>query len=187
MNDNSYITSSTGFTAKIYYSGKGWVSGKRNSFTAILHQTGNEKEILYSVSGQWSKAFEIREGIKGDIVETYDAEASPITPLSVAPIEQQSPLESRRAWQKVAQGIREGNMTIVAEEKRKIEEEQRALRVKEKENGEDWQSRYFSLVESDPIVEQLGGSIGMTSDACKRGGIWKFNAKKASQYTLEDS
>ncbi|RKF56295.1 Protein HES1 [Golovinomyces cichoracearum] len=183
LNDQSYITSSSGYTARIDYSGKGWLGGKRNSFSTIIYPSENEKDILYSVSGQWSKAFEIREGKRGDIFEKYDTEALPITSLTVAPIEKQSPLESRRAWQKVAAGIQEGNMTLVAEQKRKIEEEQRALRIKEKESGKAWESRYFSPIESDPVVEELGGKLSLMLDTDKNsGGMWKFDEEKASKF-----
>ncbi|KAI6246349.1 Oxysterol-binding 4 [Erysiphe necator] len=187
LNDISYITSNTGYTAKIDYSGKGWLSGKKNSFTAVLFPTDNDKEILYSISGQWSKEFEIRVGRKGEVIEKFDAEALPITPLIVAPLEEQSPLESRRAWQKVAQGIQEGNMAAVAEHKRKIEEEQRALRIKEKENGEVWECRYFSPIESDPIVDEFGRDLIHASFHEKRGGAWKFDEEKASNYETASS
>ena len=53
LNDKTYITSSSGFTAKIDYSGKGWLSGKKNSFTATLYRTGEEKDTLYTITGQW--------------------------------------------------------------------------------------------------------------------------------------
>merc|ERR1712046_460203 len=62
LNDKTYITSSSGYTAKIDYSGKGWLSGKKNSFTAVMYPTGKEREILYSITSQWTKSFEIREG-----------------------------------------------------------------------------------------------------------------------------
>jgi hypothetical protein len=114
LNDHTYITSSSGYTAKIEYSGKGWLSGKKNSFTASLYPTNKEKDILYSISGQWTKTFDIVEGSskKGAIIDTHDAEATPTSTLIVAPVEEQDPLESRRAWAKVAAGIAEGNMEV---------------------------------------------------------------------------
>ncbi len=36
LNDKTYITSSSGYTAKIDYSGKGWISGKKNSLQRIV-------------------------------------------------------------------------------------------------------------------------------------------------------
>ncbi|TAQ87095.1 Fructose-bisphosphate aldolase [Chlorociboria aeruginascens] len=173
LNDTTYITSSSGYTAKIDYSGKGWLSGKKNSFTAALYPTGKEKDTLYTISGQWTKTFEIREGCGKTVLETYDAEDSPTTPLTIAPIEEQDDLESRKAWLKVAAGIAVGDMDIVGVEKTKIEVSQRELRNKEKAEGRIWERRYFSLVEDDPILNELGPLVGCTAEADKTGGIWR--------------
>jgi hypothetical protein len=180
LNDKTYITSSTGYTAKIDYSGKGWISGKKNSFTATLYPTGKEKETLYTITGQWTKSFEIREGSSkhGAIIDTYDAEAKPISPLIVAPIEQQGPLESRRAWSKVAAAIAKGDMELTGIEKSKIENEQRELRAKERAEGKVWERKYFSKVESDEVLDTLGPVIGLLPEADKTGGIWRFDEKK---------
>lgn len=181
LNGQTYITSSSGFTAKIDYSGKGWLSGKKNTFSATLYPSDNEKDTLYTITGQWNKSFEIREGSSkhGALIESYDAEASKTTPLEVAPIETQDPMESRRAWSKVAAGIAVGDMDTTGVEKSKIENEQRALREKEKAEGRTWERRYFSKVESDPLLETLGPLIGLAIEADKTGGIWRFDEKKA--------
>ncbi len=181
LDGHTYITSSSGFTAKIDYSGKGWLSGKKNSFVATLYPTGKESQILYTVTGQWTKSFEIREGSSkhGALIETYDAEAAATTPLIIAPIEEQDPLESRRAWSKVAAGIAKGDMEYTGVEKSKIENEQRALRQKELAEGRTWERRYFSQVERDPSLEKLGPIIGLSPEAEKTGGIWRFDEKKA--------
>lgn len=180
LNDKTYITSSSGFTAKIDYSGRGWVSGKKNSFTATLYPTGKESSILYTITGQWNKTFEVREGKKGAVIHSYDAETSPPTPLTIAPLEQQDPMESRRAWSKVAAGISSGDMDATGAEKSKIENEQRALRAKEKEDGTEWVRRYFTRVESDKLLEALAPKIGLLVEDDKTGGIWRFDEKKAA-------
>ncbi|KAH8808188.1 hypothetical protein F5884DRAFT_359312 [Xylogone sp. PMI_703] len=182
LESKTYITSSSGYTAKIEYSGKGWLSGKKNSFTATLYPTGKESNVLYNVAGQWSKSFDIREGShkSGPLVETFDANAATVTPLQVAPIEEQDPLESRRAWSKVAAGIAAGDMDAVGNEKTRIEVAQRELRAKEKAEGRVWERRYFSVVESDPVLSQLGPKIGLVLDSDKTGGIWRFDENKAA-------
>ncbi|ATZ54999.1 hypothetical protein BCIN_11g03080 [Botrytis cinerea B05.10] len=179
----SYITSSSGFTAKIDYSGKGWLSGKKNSFTATLYPTGKEKDVLYTVTGQWTKQFEIKEGgKKSGLIDSYDADATPTTPLIVAPIEEQDPLESRRAWSKVAAGIAVGDMDATGNEKTKIEVSQRELRLKEKNEGRLWERRYFTKMDNCPILQQLAPCIQLTADEDKTGGIWRFDEAKAAQY-----
>lgn len=185
LNDKTYIISSSGYTAKIDYSGKGWVSGKKNSFTATLYPTGKEKETLYTVSGQWTKIFEISQGKKGTVIETYDAEALPTTPLIVAPIEEQDPLESRRAWAKVAAGIAAGDLDSVGNEKTKIEMSQRELRQQERDEGRTWIRRYFTLVDSDETLDNLGPAIGVTPEADKTGGIWRYDETKATLLPLK--
>jgi oxysterol-binding protein-related protein 9/10/11 len=187
LEGSSFITSSSGFTAKIDYSGKGWISGKKNSVTATLYPTGKEREVLYNVNGVWTKSFEVYSGpaktnSKSTLVESYDATNHPTTKLTVAPIEQQHPLESRRAWAKVAAAVAKGDMDLVGAEKGKIERAQRELRAKEKEEGRTWERRYFSLVEPpEPVLESLAPQVGLAvdGDSDKTGGIWRFDAKKA--------
>jgi len=187
LNDKTYITSSSGYTAKIDYSGKGWLSGKKNSFVATLYPTGKEKETLYTVSGQWTKSFDITEGTgkKGGLIESYDAEANPTTPLTVAPLEEQDPLESRRAWKKVAEGIAKGDMDLTGNEKTKIEVSQRELRMKEKEEGRGWERRFFRnvdvAVEGDEVLEKLGPVVGLAAEPEKTGGVWRFDEGKVGK------
>lgn len=146
-----------------------------------MYPTGKEKDTIYTVTGQWSKSWEVNEG-KHNVVDSYDAEALPTTPLTIAPLEQQDPMESRRAWAQVAQGIAVGDMDLTGIEKTKIEESQRALRKQEAAEGRTWERRYFTKVESDPVLNQLGPHIGLLPDADKTGGIWRFDEAKASKY-----
>jgi len=185
----SYIISSTGFVAKIDYSGRGWLSGKKNSFTASLHREGNEKDVLFNVAGQWSKNFEIYSGSakhngKSTLVEAWDPDQFPVSKLIVAPVEQQHPLESRRAWGKVAAAIANADLDLVGREKCKIENAQRELRTKEKAEGRTWERRYFSNSDSEDVVlAQLGPVVGLAAngDSDKTGGLWRFDQSKAEK------
>ena len=172
--------------AKIDYSGKGWVSGKKNSFTATLYPTGKEKDILYTIEGQWTDCFTIKAGggsglKKADPIETYNAKTSKTTPLQVLPIEQQDPYESNRAWQKVAEGIMKSDMDVVHVEKSKIEMSQRELRKKEQAEGREWQRRFFTRSSPpDPLFERLARPIpGERIEAEKTGGVWRFDGSRA--------
>ncbi|TKX26326.1 kes1-like protein 2 [Elsinoe australis] len=179
LEKSTYIVSSSGFTSKIDYSGRGWLSGKKNSFTATMYPTGKEKDTIYTVEGQWTDSFTIKDSSK-KTVDSYDAKKAAKTPLKVAPIEEQDPLESRRAWNKVAKAIEKGDMNTTSHEKTIIEEEQRAMRKKEKEENKEWQRRFFTKTEHDQSFEKLvkevpGGSV----DADQTNGIWVFDPKKA--------
>ncbi|KAI1764005.1 Oxysterol-binding protein [Hypoxylon sp. FL1150] len=189
LDSASYITSSSGFTAKIDYSGRGWFGGKKNVFTATLYPTGKEKEVLYNCSGQWTKAFDIYSGpVKSNssktLIETWDPTNTPLTKLIVAPVEQQHPLESRRAWANVVAGIKKYDMDYVASEKAKIEKAQRAMRKQEKDEGRDWERRYFTALPGpDAVLTALAPNVGVSTngDADKTGGIWRFDNAKAEK------
>lgn len=186
----TYITSSTGYTAKIDYAGKGWISGKKNSFTASLYPTGKEKDVLYNVAGQWTKTFDIHSGSakqcsKSTFIETYDPAQNPASKLIVAPVEQQYPLESRRAWSKVAGAIAKSDLDTVSIEKGKIETAQREMRAKERAEGRIWQRRYFTFNTDAPdrVLTTLGPGVGVPDhgDADKTGGLWRYDAVKAEK------
>ncbi|KAI4749176.1 oxysterol binding protein-like protein [Aureobasidium sp. EXF-12298] len=179
LEKSTHIVSSTGYTCKIDYSGKGWVSGKKNSFTATMYPNGREKDVIYNAEGQWSGNFVIKDTHK-KVVESYDASKMQKTPLTVAPIEQQDPLESRRAWYKVAEAINRGDMDTTSSEKSLIENNQRELRKREKETNSEWQRRFFNRVPNSPrfdaMIHQVpGGSL----EADKTNGVWEFDPARA--------
>ncbi|KAI1825525.1 Oxysterol-binding protein [Xylaria intraflava] len=189
LDGTSYITSSSGFTAKIQYVGKGWLSGKKNSFIATLYPTGNEKDVLYNCAGQWTKAFEMHTGpakynSPSTLVGTWDPDTTPVSKLILVPTEKLHPLESRRAWANVAKGIAKGDMDYVGSEKSKIEQAQRAMRKKEQAEGKQWQRRYFTArTDPDPTLQALAAHVGLdpNGDADRTGGLWRFDAAKAAK------
>lgn len=181
LNRCSYIQSSTGYTAKIDYSGKGWISGKSNTFSAVLYPQGKEKEAIYTADGQWNGAFVIKNAKTKEVVDTYDPEKTKVTPLTVAPIEEQDDYESRRAWKKVADAITKGDMETTSFEKSLIENRQRELRRLEKEEGREWDRRFFTRTENFPLFEKLAGKIGEQINDSMTNGVWAFDQEKASQ------
>jgi len=184
LNKKSYIYSSTGYTATVDYSGRGWLSGKKNSFTATL-QKDTASKPAYTISGQWSGDFVVKDANKKDI-ESYTSNSHPTTPLTLAPIEAQSPLESRKAWSKVAEALAAGDYEATSAEKSKIENEQRELRKKEKEEGKEWQRRYFSAVETDPRFEAIASKVGFSAETEKTGGyFWVFDGEKTKRADAE--
>ncbi|CAM1507411.1 Fc.00g070520.m01.CDS01 [Cosmosporella sp. VM-42] len=193
LDGTSFIASSSGYTARIDYSGKGWLSGKKNSVTATVTPTGKDKEVLYNVTGQWNKNFEIYSGPSKSnssktLVTTYDAVGTAQTELEVAPVEKQHPLESRRAWARVAEAISKGDMDTTGIEKGRIEQAQREMRLKERSENRAWVRQYFTAVEGkDDVLEQLGKAIGVPLDgeSDKTGGLWRFDKVKAEKQSQE--
>ena len=161
------------------------MSGKKNSFTAILYPEGKEKDILYTIEGQWTDSFTIKPGSghsakKADPIDTYNARTTPTSPLIIAPLSQQDPYESNRAWEKVAQAIVKSDMDTVHVEKSKIENAQRELRRKEAAEGREWQRRFFIRSSGpDAVFEKLVRAIpGERIEAEKTGGVWRFDEGK---------
>ena len=172
-----YIQSSSGFTAKVDFSGKGWFRGKKNSFSAILYATENPLNILYTLEGQWSECFTVKDSQANRELEIFDTN-TPISSLILPPLDEQDPLESRRAWSKVISGINSRNMSVVNQEKSKIEVEQRQLRKEEKAEGREWPRRYFKQVQEDPRVERLLAKVGEKLEPDQTGGIWQWDEEK---------
>ena len=182
---SSYIQSSSGFMSKIEYSGRGWLSGKKNSFIASLYSKGQENNALYKINGQWSKTFTIRDNKSNKDLETVELASIKTKPLHVTDIDRQDPLESRRAWQKVAEAIRKGDMNTTSAEKSAIENAQRALRKKEQEEGKVWSCRYFQKTEPYPVLKNLASSLGESLDSDMTNGIWVFVSKKSDSLVQE--
>jgi hypothetical protein len=188
LEKSTKIASSSGYIAKIDFSGKGWLSGKKNSFTASLYrESDGEKHPLYTVDGQWSSSFTIRDACTKKEIETYTVGNMKSTPMTVALLENQDAYESRRAWRDVATAIERGDMDATSLAKSKIENAQRELRKKEKEEGEEWERRFFKSVneKDDTVFMRLatmldltqGNGAGIESD--RTGGVWRFHKERA--------
>ncbi|KAM0519405.1 hypothetical protein ACHAPE_003577 [Trichoderma viride] len=193
LDGSTTIVSSSGYSAKIDYSGKGWLSGKKNTVIATVFPTDNEKEVLFNVTGQWTKEFEIYQGpakknSKATLVSTYDAAGTAQSELILEPLEKQHPLESRRAWSKVADAIQKSDMDTVSVEKTKIEQAQRLMRAKETAGNHTWERRYFKAATEDETLTLLGKAAGvpLDGDKDKTGGLWRFDAEKAAKADAEE-
>ncbi|KAK9237646.1 hypothetical protein V1525DRAFT_403367 [Lipomyces kononenkoae] len=170
LEQNTLIQSSSGYRATIEYSGKGYFSGKKNTFKAKFY-AGEESAALYTISGQWSgKSTIMNEHTKKESL-FYDATEHNVVPLIVKPLDQQADYESRRAWEKVAAAVQVMDYDTIHVEKSKIENQQRELRKKEKELGIKWQRRYFELIEDEGPLKDLAELAGVEPDE----KVWRFD------------
>lgn len=179
LSKTSYIQSSSGFTAKIDYSGKGWLGGRKNSFAAKVYPEGKEKDVLYSIDGQWTDSFTLWDIKANKEVATYNTPDTKTTPLTITPEDKQDPLESRKAWRPVAEAIERGDQGRTSMEKSKIEDRQRDMRRREQADGRRWESRYFRRVTNAPIFDKLRAKLGIGSEIEDTGGIWTWDESKA--------
>lgn len=203
LEGKSFIQSSTGYMATFDYSGRGYFSGKKNTFKARIFTDAlsaqHKENALATVSGQWSGKCYVAKGAETPSSKShevfYDASSSSPEHLEVKPIDQQHPLESRKAWSTVADAIRKSDYDLINVEKSKIENHQRDMRKQEKETGGKWQTRWFDEVdyESSDFVDEFTNLINLSqlSDKnCPSGSAkgskydegsathWRFNAEK---------
>ncbi|EPE30455.1 Oxysterol-binding protein-like protein [Glarea lozoyensis ATCC 20868] len=177
LSGTSYIRSSSGYTTKIEYSYKGWLGGKRNAFVATIFKDGKENEPIYTAEGTWSGAYTIKEVRTKRVLETFNIDTIPRSVLDVAPVEHQHPLESRRAWKNVIEGIKNADIFAIGSEKSKIEITQREMRKIEKAEGREFRRKYFTAAKRDPIAEKLAAGLKGTSmryetDASRMIWLW---------------
>jgi len=149
LTDNSYIASSTGYLATLEYKGKGYFSGKAHSFKATLNGPDGPLDVI---EGQWDTT----SHSKNSKTVAFTDVTSPKEDVSVAALEEMNEWETRKLWQNVAKGIREGDFESASKDKSRIENEQRQRRKDELAAGTPWELKHFVRVESDPDYETLG-------------------------------
>lgn len=193
LEGTSYIQSSSGHIAVIEYSGRGYFSGKKNTFKARIYAdkfaSSTKENALVTISGQWLSKSYIAKGAvapssSGEVF--YDALSKSPEQLHVKPVEEQNQLESRKAWAKVAEAINAGNYDLIHEEKSTIENAQRELRKQEKDAGTQWDVRWFDHVDlkdapagTDPFVT-LTSLANLSTENVPSGSL------KGSKYETGD-
>lgn len=145
---------------------------------ASLYKTGDDKNPLYEVSGQWSDELVFKDLRTKTELETYDTHKNGSYPLIITPVEKQDPWESRRAWADVITALQAGDMQATSDAKSKVEKAQRQMRKKEKAAGKVWEPKFFSRVEKDPEFERLAAPHGELLQEEMTSGIWKFDVDK---------
>lgn len=115
------------------------LGGSKNHVSAAVYSTNDRKKAFWTVEGSWSEKFTIRDEIAGKDVEIFDCTTAQPSSMKMAPVEQQDPWESRRAWKGTIDALEAGNMQGAADEKSKVEEGQRAMRKKEEASGKVWE------------------------------------------------
>ncbi|GME87420.1 hypothetical protein B5S28_g2028 [[Candida] boidinii] len=178
LEQKSIIQSSSGYIAIIEYSGRGYFSGKKNTFKARIYEdkdsSSHKSKALYTIMGQWSGNSYILPGYSQPSSKDelfFDSMNAIPQHLSVKPIENQHPLETRKAWLSVSEAIKKGDYDLIHQEKSKLENDQRDLRKSENESGSTWERRWFHLIDlndsehtdkNDPLID-LAKSAGLST------------------------
>ncbi|KIY48541.1 Oxysterol-binding protein [Fistulina hepatica ATCC 64428] len=164
--DTSYIISSTGSVCTIDYKGKGYFSGKSHSFKANLSVSA-PMHATYAVEGLWHMQSKVAASsgsalAKGDPFFDATAPQEDVTAVGGEDNGEMGEFETRRLWEKVAKGIREGDFEMASREKTKIENEQRQRRRDEAAAGTKWPLKHFEYMPSDETYEWLGAVVRIT-------------------------
>ena len=174
------ISSSSGYTTELKFSGEGIIRGKRNTFEGrIFSKDDPEQKSIYTVSGIWSDGWTVKDARSGETLENYvvDAPENTPVPIQVDSLAEQDPWESRKAWQAVLSGIEYRDMRQVMAEKTKIEQAQRQMRVVEKQNEETWTPLLFKSIpgEEHDVFHELCEGTDMTLDSERTKGVWRLD------------
>lgn len=195
LEGKSYIQSSNGYIAVFEYSGRGYFSGKKNTFKCRIFKdklaSENKENAIITINGQWSGKSYYNKGpesasSKSQEALFYDASSAQPQHLIVKPIEEQHPLESRKAWLKVAEAIKKADYDLINVEKSKIENEQRELRKQEKQEGSKWETRWFKELDYEDKSNQdyfnsLADLSQLSTKNCPSGSL------KGSKYDVGSS
>lgn len=157
----SFVHSTSGYSASIEYTTKGWISGEVHHFKAsVSHESLSTPTII---EGQWTGKSTITRNKKTE--DFLDLTSLEKPKPFVKPVEEQDELESRRIWQKVSEALKAGDYATASTEKSTIENQQRALR-KERETANDkWIPRHFTSVEGEAIYGDLREKIIQKADS----------------------
>lgn len=193
LEGTAYIQSSTGYITVVEFSGRGYFSGKKNSFKARIYKDQlsamDKEKALVTISGQWSGKSYIGKGPKSPSSKTdelfYDAQLKKAEGLVVKPIEEQHHLESRKAWFKVAEAIKKSDYDLIHQEKSTIENEQRELRKKEQDADVDWETRWFDNVDylhtESPIHDSFINLTNLSNLSIRNGPSGTLKGGKYDQ------
>jgi len=161
LTDTSYIIGG-GFISTIEYKGKGYFSGKSHTFkatVAAIPGQGNGKEFV--VEGLWHEKSKFTKGGGGEFHDVSGGKEE-ATVVGGEPDGSQGDFETRKLWNSVAKGIREGDYELASREKSKIENDQRQKRRDEASASTAWQLKHFKHEDSDPVYERLGKLVNIT-------------------------
>lgn len=182
---------SSGYISQLTFSGKGWLRGKRHTFSARLFHASAPSTPLFTASGTWTDTLTVLDHrtTPPTTVETYNAASSPstLTPLTTAPLPQQSPLESRRLWSDFTAAMQRRDMSAVTAEKTRIETRQRELRLQETRDGKSWNAKFFSrddgaererLLRLCSFINRVVGAGSVAVEPELTAGVWVWDERK---------
>jgi hypothetical protein len=188
--DTSYVIGG-GYISTLEYRGKGYFSGKSHSFkstTVPIPGQGGAGPKEVAVEGTWHESCKYTKGGSGTFYEV------PVNKEEVIPLEWCDELgeyETRKLWNLVAKGIREGDFDLASKDKSRIENEQRQKRKEEQSAGTKWELKHFEHKENDPVCKCFSSlllylfSICVVSSDEQLGRTIKLNTPTEDMYDFK--
>lgn len=170
----SYVYSSSGHLATIIYNQKPWFGG--DYFGIEGHVKDSSNQVLKTISGKWTEEF-IFTDRKTEEQLAFNSGTTSHTKTLIEPLENQSPLESRRLWGEVSQAIASGDYSQASKKKAAIEEQQRKLRREREESKVEWVPEFFRYEENDSILQKVQSAF-KTPLSEVESGSWAFKEQK---------
>lgn len=187
-----------GYVSTIEYKGKGYFSGKSHSFKATVvpisadgtaaaaassggggwfggkssSSSSSSDELI--VEGTWHETSTYSKGAKGGFHNSAVGKEL-ATVVGAGPEGAMGEYETRKLWEQVAKGIREGDFELASKEKTRIENDQRQMRKDEQAAGTKWPLKHFQYEEADATYEKLARVAGIapaTEDRYAFVGNW---------------
>ncbi|KAF7307762.1 hypothetical protein MKEN_01136300 [Mycena kentingensis (nom. inval.)] len=181
LTETSYIVGG-GYIGSIEYKGKGYFSGKSHSFKATLSpQPGHGGRGDVAVEGTWHQTSKYVSGGSGQFHDV-SAPKEEVTAVGGEASGEMGGMETRKLWELVAKGIREGDYDLASREKTRIENEMRQRRKDESAAGTTWPMKHFSSLASDPVYQELAVLAKITpptEDAYVFKGNWPQTLRAA--------
>jgi len=153
LSESSHIVGG-GYVGVIEYKGKGYFTGKSHSFKATLTPQHDAYEPEIVVEGLWHQSSKIVSGGHGAFHDV-SAPKEEVTADGGEATGQMGGMETRKLWELVSRGIREGDFELASREKSRIENEMRQRRKDEAASGTSWPLKHFTPLASDPLYEEL--------------------------------
>lgn len=157
LTDTSYIVGG-GFLSTIEYKGKGYFTGKSHTFKATLSPLpgmGGSHLNEHIIEGLWHEKSKFTKGPSNgnDFHDIASAHKEYAIVVGGEKDGSQGDFETRKLWDLVAKGIREGDYELASREKSRIENEQRQRRKDEAAAETKWELKHFNHQESDPLCK----------------------------------
>lgn len=131
----------TGYQSSIQFLTKPFYGGKKHQISGTI--SGPDRKVLNQVEGDWNGTMLLKTGKKIEIL--INTQAMGLIRKQTRKLKEQCEFESRRIWKDVTYNLRSKQLDQATMGKQRIEQRQREGVKRRKEEGVEWEARYFDL------------------------------------------